>query len=89
MRFAFALLAALCLLTAFLTSSPLLLGLSLIGCALFSLIAVFAFAQARIDASQQRQIYIPSPEERDLMRKALAKRQVATETDKRPDDAEE
>lgn len=74
MRFVFAGLAALCLVVAFMTDSPGLLGLGLIGAFLFSLVAVFAFAQARIESNQQREAYVPSPEERELMRRAVEKR---------------
>jgi hypothetical protein len=74
MRFVLAVLTVLCLAVAYLTDSPGLLGLSLFGAFLFSLGAVFAFAQSRIEASQQREVYTPSPEERELMRKAMEKR---------------
>lgn len=77
MRFVLAGLTFACIVIAFLTDSPGLLGLSLIGAFLFSLAAVFAFAQARIDSSQQREAYIPSPEERELMRRAMEKRKQA------------
>ena len=74
MRFVLAGLTVLCLAVAFMTDSPGLLGLSLLGAFLFSLAAVFAFAQARIESNQQREVYMPSPEERELMRKAMEKR---------------
>lgn len=77
MRFVLAGLTVLCLVVAFLTDSPGLLGFSLIGAFLFALAAVFAFAQARIETSQQREVYLPSPEERELMRKAIEKRKQA------------
>lgn len=77
MRFLLAGLTVLCLVIAFLTDSPGLLGISLIGAFLFALAAVFAFAQERIASNQQREVYRPSPEERELMRKAMEKRKQA------------
>jgi hypothetical protein len=74
MRFIFAGLATLCLLTAFLTHSPALLGFSLLGIVVFSGIALLLFAQARIESTQQREIYIPSPEERAAVQAAAEKR---------------
>jgi hypothetical protein len=76
MRFVLAGLTLACLVIAFTTDSPGLLGLSLFGAFLCSLGAVFTFAQARIESSQQREVYIPSPEERELMRKAMEKRKL-------------
>lgn len=76
MRFVLAGLTVLCLVVVFLTDSPTVLGLCLLGAFLFSLAAVFAFAQARIESTQQRQTYIPSPEERELMRRAMEKRKL-------------
>ena len=77
MRFVLAGLTVLCLIAAFVTDSPAILGFGLLGAFLFSLGAVFAFAQARIDSTQQREVYVPSPEERELMRKAMEKRNQA------------
>lgn len=74
MRFVFVGLTVLCLATAFMTDSPGVLGLCLVGVFLFSLAAVFGFAQARIEATQQREVFMPSPQERELMRKAAEKR---------------
>jgi hypothetical protein len=89
MRFVLAGLTVLCLAVTFMTDSPGLLGLSLLGAFLFSLGAVFAFAQARIDSSQQREVYLPSPEERELMRKAMEKRKQDAAAKRTVDDDDE
>lgn len=77
MRFILAALAIVFLVTAFLTDSPGLLGLSLVGAFVFAFMAVFAFAQARIEANQARQNYVPSAQEREVMRLAAEKRKRA------------
>ena len=76
MRFLLAGLTVLFLVVAVVTDSPGLLGLSLVGAAICSFAAIIAFAQSRIDSRQQRQIYLPSPDERELMRKAMEKRKL-------------
>ena len=83
MRFIFAALCLVCLLTAYLTSSPLVLGMVLLGAFLFAFMSVFAFAQARIESNQQRQSYAPSAEEKEVMRLAAEKRRRAASMPRR------
>lgn len=74
MRFIFAALSLVCLLVVFVTDSPGLLGLCLFGTVIFAFFAVLGFAQAKIEATRQREAYVPSPEERELIRRAAEKR---------------
>ena len=77
MRFVLVGLAVLCLIVAFVTSSTAILGFCLLAAVLLSLGAVFVFAQARIDSTQHGDIYLPTPEERELMRKTMEQRKQA------------
>jgi hypothetical protein len=77
MALIFSVLTVLCLVTAFITDSPGLLGLSLLGSVLFAFIAILGFAQAKIEAKREREPYTPSDEERELMRRAAEKRKQA------------
>ncbi|MBK6726589.1 MAG: hypothetical protein IPG63_04900 [Xanthomonadales bacterium] len=90
MPFLFAGLSGVCLIIVFTTHSPGLLGLALFGCATFALMAVFAFAHARIESTRQHDTYLPSPEELELIRRAEEKRrQIAARNSSRNDDEQE
>ncbi len=87
MRFIFAALSLLCLLVAFLTNSPGLMGLAILGLVVFAFLSVLGFAQAKFEAGRQRGAFIPSPQEIELMRRAAEKRKAANV--RKPDDADE
>lgn len=87
MRFIFAALSLVCLLVAFLTNSPGLMGLAILGLVVFSFLSVLGFAQAKVEATRQREAFIPSPQEIELMRRAAEKRKAAMAS--KPDDTDE
>lgn len=87
MRFIFAALSLLCLLITFMTNSPGLMGFAILGLVVFSFLSVLGFAQAKFEAGRQRDAYIPSPQEIELMRRAAEKRKAAMTG--KPDDGDE
>ena len=90
MPFLLAGLSGACLVAVFLMDSPGLLGLALFGSALFALLAVFAFAHAKIESTRQNDTYLPSPEELEVIRRAEEKRrQIAARNSSRNDDEQE
>lgn len=88
MRFIFAALSLFCLLITFLTNSPGLMGLAILGLVVFAFLSVLGFAQAKFEAGRQQDAFIPSPQEIELMRRAAEKRKAAANADK-PDDTDE
>lgn len=67
-----------CVITLFISNNPTVLGLCLLGLFLFGLITVFAFAQAKINASTPNQVMILSPKELAAMRERAAANKAKT-----------
>ena len=61
-----------CVTLLFVSDSPTVLGLCLLGVGVFGLVSVFAFAQARIDSNPKSQVTILSPKELAEMRQRAA-----------------
>lgn len=77
MRYLSLAVAVFCAVMLFVSDSPTVLGLCLLGVGVFGLIAVFAFAQARINSNPQSNVAILSPKELAEMRQRAASKKPA------------
>ena len=79
LRFGAALAAVLFLAMAITARSPGMLAFAIFGVVACATVSVFAFAGARIDSSSRDHVYVPTPEEAELMKKRALRQREAFE----------